>query len=366
MADADRVSGRARKRGGGGDDDFRALREAIETEVPSFGQIAEMLELARRRDRLNFAERIVDRRLQEIGDDAIHWTVPDRLSGYRDLLVESKTLVRLKYGFEECPADIDILAVADRMAHRVVPDPVALDRLFAVSRSGVERDEWESQVRQAFVIDQIVNDRNEIGLPGAAVLAPIRPGAWDAIAREIRDADRIVCLVFHSGFLSITRFLYAQIPSSAAIRGRHTRRGGPSPNDKGRSALFAAFRDLQDGKPLLVAPDGPAGKLTEMLEVLGASRLIGEGAAFLAFEADARTVWLNVVREGTQLVPVLVEGPRRATGEKYPSFKARWAEFYGRQITEVLTGHPASLALRGRWSNLFSADEADEDGDLAD
>ncbi len=220
MADADRVSGRARKRGGGGDDDFRALREAIETEVPSFGQIAEMLELARRRDRLNFAERIVDRRLQEIGDDAIHWTVPDRLSGYRDLLVESKTLVRLKYGFEECPADIDILAVADRMAHRVVPDPVALDRLFAVSRSGVERDEWESQVRQAFVIDQIVNDRNEIGLPGAAVLAPIRPGAWDAIAREIRDADRIVCLVFHSGFLSITRFLYAQIPSSAAIRGR--------------------------------------------------------------------------------------------------------------------------------------------------
>jgi hypothetical protein len=120
-----------------------------------------------------------------------------------------------------------------------------------------------------------------------------------------------------------------------------------------REALFNALRVLQEGGTVALAPDGPMGKQSIELNVLGTKSPAGDGAAFLAYQSNCATAWCTAIRENDRFVPILEMGPRRESGESFKDFQDRFFRFYVEKIEGVLTGDPNNIALAGRWTNVL-------------
>ena len=143
----------------------------------------------------------------------------------------------------------------------------------------------------------------------------------------------LLLLTFHGGFKTIKRHFLMECETeiNAVILRR-----GDIVSDR-RTALFTSLRSLQQGRTVVMAPDGPHGRSSQTIDVLGHSLSIGDGAAFLAGTARCDTGCDN------GFVPVLTKGPVIDKGEKLESYQQRLNDFYAAQLEDYLTGPPGDI-----------------------
>jgi hypothetical protein len=251
-------------------------------------------------------------------------------------------------------------------ARRMQMPGFLLDELFGISRvKDMGRAAWEGSLREAFAVDHMTLDYRFVrDLRGAAkwnlerrrhALAAADAEAAKAVFAGFDAPDGLVLSTFHGGLLAPAAEMYdVFFPRGEHLDGTTRRKGdaGMSKTDQ-IGAGFATLKSLSNGGVVIVAPDGGRGKAATQITVAGRTMAFPDGAPFLAYEAGCRTGWFGARREGARLVPEFIEGPRREDGERYRAFKTRFFDFYAAQIERVITGDPASLALRPRWSKLF-------------
>jgi 1-acyl-sn-glycerol-3-phosphate acyltransferase len=124
--------------------------------------------------------------------------------------------------------------------------------------------------------------------------------------------------------------------------------------DNPEAGLFTALKALKQGKNVLIAPDGGYGKCDSSVNILGRNLKIGDGAAFLAYEAGCKTLWYAMNFDGKLFVPSIIPGPVRRSNERYPEFRERLNGFYGERLNAFFTADPHSLVPTAKWLNLFS------------
>lgn len=277
-------------------------------------------------------------------------------------------MAKLKYEGISITKPEEIFGAAEILADRIDLDQPMVEPLFAQRRdTSLSRDEWEKRVRASFSLDHILVD-----WPLSAHGQTSRIRSFESLMDQdavtdvfdrINASKGILLVTFHGGFLSLARRLYAEKVEGGMSMGLD----GPDPNSVSvekdpRAALFVALRSLQDGKALLMSPDGRAGNAAAgSTEIAGARVPIATGAAFLAYESGCASAWYTVVRKGDGFVPVLVFAPRPEPKEKFDAFVTRWLSFYGQQVEAMLTGDPSTIVCRFRsWPppRTLSADEA--------
>jgi hypothetical protein len=215
----------------------------------------------------------------------------------------------------------------------------------------LSRAEWEKQVRIAVAIDRILRDFLST-LPIDSFNCLIDQAAKRDVAERLTSPKGYLILVFHGGFAPLLRKIFHALCKDGAMVGD----AGPlsAERDAG-SALFAAMRALSNGHNVYIAPDGPFGKLTTSMRVLGVDCPMRDGAAFLAFELGPNTAWLTLTRDDRAFIPVVQIGPSREKEETFPEYRDRLYRFYAAMIEKSLTGDPRSLALSGRWTHYLNS-----------
>jgi hypothetical protein len=156
---------------------------------------------------------------------------------------------------------------------------------------------------------------------------------------------------FHGGFVRFTQSLFLARFAAAAAPSQTSIVGGFS---NVRENLFESLRVLQRGGVTLMAPDGPVGKQSLSLHVLGRTFPMGDGAAFLAYTANCNTAWYVTERQGDRFVPIIELGPKRQPGESFEEFKIRLNRFYADKIEAVATGDPRNIVFNRSWQQALS------------
>lgn len=291
--------------------------------------------------------------------DAIRWPADMAVHQWMQLLGESDPtqFFNLKYRGMPEPVDMaSLLRGADIVATRIdLPQPF-LDYLYRQSREhNTTQSDWEHSVRVAFAMNNITKD---------FMISPeILPGFVEQKASQnefakLDPAKGLLLLTYHGGFIRLTRSLFInEFPDGFILSKKATasKESNETTNSNNyRHSLFRAFRTLQDGKAVLIAPDGPHGTSSTTATVCSKPVLIGNGASFLAYETMCSTAWFTMVRGKDCFVPIVELGPSRETGESYNSFETRLNEFYGSKITEILCGPPINIAVGKRWTSLLN------------
>ena len=260
---------------------------------------------------------------------------------------------------EDLDQVVDVFSHAEEMAKTFKIDPKVLDFLFAHRRDrAMPRDIWEKEVRIAYCAEQLLPQ-----LPRYTFETLVDPDARSVATETLRVSGGMVLLVFHGSFLQTSRKMFPLIypagmgegilvAGEGRLRSKDgVLRAGADP----RKALFVALKAVLGGEIVYIGPDGPTGRQSGTLNVLGVHRSAGEGAAFLAHSCKCATGWYAVRRVGNRLVPVIEPGPRAIDGESFGEFQDRLYKFYVEKIEEVLTGDPHNIAVRGRWAQVFAA-----------
>jgi hypothetical protein len=247
-----------------------------------------------------------------------------------------------------------LLANAELVANRRPSDPV-LDYLYDHAREPRSPREvwvWEALISSSF--EFILEDFFMRNTP-VRVRRMFDPAAHAEATRRLSSPRGMLVLTFHGGYGALAPHLFADVLEDSLIMDVKSRGKFRSVDaKKSGGALFAALRTLTQGGSVYLAPDGPFGNPTGEARVLGASRSVGDGAPFLAFEARCETVWYVMRRDGQMLVPAIEPGPSRKPGETYEEFRAGLMQFYRDKIEEQLTGDPRNLALHDWWRDPLS------------
>ena len=248
-----------------------------------------------------------------------------------------------------------LLGNAERVADRRLDDPV-LDYLY-------ERAREPRPSRQVWIREALVSSSFEFILEDFFTRnSPYRvrdlfdPAARAEAARRLSSPRGMLALTFHGGYGALSPHLFADVLQNSLIVEVKSRGKFRSVNaKKSGAALFAALRVLREGGSVYLTPEGPFGKRTGKIEVLGASLSVSDGAAFLAYETGCETGWYVMRRDGQKLVPVIEPGPSRDPGDTYADFRSRLFQFYRDRIEEQLTGDPRNLALHFWWRGCAMA-----------
>lgn len=210
----------------------------------------------------------------------------------------------------------------------------AADFLFERRRmKEMNRDEWMEAYTEAREFERETSLAAKEG--DASGVCKIDPQARQSfIDQAAACKNGLLLLTFHGGFKTVKRhFLMACEKEINAV----ILRRGDIVSDR-RTALFTSLRSLQQGRTVVMAPDGPHGRSSHTINVLGHALSIGDGAAFLASTARCDTGWYNVRRGENGFVPVLVKGPVADKGEKLEAYQQRLNDFYAAQLEDYLTG----------------------------
>jgi hypothetical protein len=253
---------------------------------------------------------------------------------------------------------LDDPAMVFRNAAAIVPTCYKaglFDMMFSKTRLPIARAEWDADFVMSLATSQVIKDYF-LDRP-LEELAPIFcDGFADYAAQNLVSPKGVLVLAGRVSFpyLLIRSFDHfvpegVLIGCPPAYRGEHLELSDP------RAVLFNALRALNEGRTVFIAPDGTYGGRFHDIEVLGMTCTISEGAAFLAYETGCDTVWYGLTRDDAGFSPMAVPGPRRAPGETYLQFRDRLGDFYGRCVTEVLTGDPRNMTVGGRWIRMLSA-----------
>ncbi|WP_118134653.1 hypothetical protein [Oceanicella sp. SM1341] len=274
----------------------------------------------------------------------------------------------LKYDMLEADPRESFLERARAVMARADPDGRLVTALFPARRNArVHREAWVSRISFACAADHIFQDAITSGFISGRNPVPeyFSRDVYDVTplerAREVMAAvpqgRGALFTTFHAGHLTMTRMNFQRIFENGIQIQRSNAaqyaRGMISIAENPRSALFSALRMLEDGTPMLMAPDGHWGDSRLSISVLGRTLDIGEGAAFLSYESGCFNAFLTYVYDAGVFVPRLVEGPQKQPGEKYRAYRDRWAQFYAAQIERIFTGRPENIAFRNRWFGVF-------------
>jgi len=245
---------------------------------------------------------------------------------------------------EEVDSEAYLFNIAVRMRNCIAIEKSALNRLFNNSRcSPSSRVVWERDVRTATYLDHITrlfhlfSKGRQLGIIEDLIH---QNGTSDAF-EKLKSSKGTLLLTFHGGFATIASKLLARMK----IAESHASQILVDP----RGALFTSLRALEDGRVLVMSPDGACGRKSVTLSVLGKNRPAASGAAFLAYASSCNTAWYTVVREGEHFKAIIKPGPSRSEGETFDEFSDRLYRFYSERIEAVLTGDPRSIVLRPSW-----------------
>jgi len=338
------------------EEDFFELLLALFASVPlNFALTAALLEYGSRLGEGPLAEHLAlcSLRQQDPGK-RVMWGSGDFLGQHRVSQISNRILTLMKYDIGRIEPNLDPFILAARVHEKISIPITILEGLFDRQRGNLAFDPWQSAVKKAFALDHMFQDAAFLGLTHEFhARSCVDMEEWSRVATDIASSHRTVCMIFHGGHLSICRFMWG-CEAKWQFLGSKAGPNGMSAKTDPRGLLFAAFKEVQKGVPLLVAPDGNYGNCSEELRVLGATVLGGEGAAFIAFHARARLVWLQFVFNDDVLVPIIIDGPTPKKNETYRSFKDRCNAFYGSCIEDVLTGAPENIVLRSHWMQVLT------------
>jgi len=336
------------------------LLSASNRTFSQLGTIAHVLKMGRENGRY---EEVVAKLADFVAKapcDAIRWPADIAANQWLQLLGESDATQFFNLKYRGMPEPVDMASLlhgADIVANRIDLPQSFLEYLYLQSRvHNTAKSEWEHSVRVAFGINNITQDFK---------IAPeVIPNFVEQMASQKEfaklDPSRgLLLLTYHGGFIRLTRSLFIyEFPDgfvlSRATASKESNEAASS--NSYRHSLFRAFRTLQSGRTVLIAPDGPHGTSSTTATVCSKPVQIGNGAAFLAYETKCSTAWFTMVRGRDCFVPVVELGPSRETGESYINFETRLNEFYGSKITEVLCGPPMNIAVGKRWISLLNND----------
>jgi hypothetical protein len=331
-----------------------------DTTFTRVGLVGRIFALAGTLDRPHRVQRTISRMRASPTGAIFYWGYEDRLRSLRKLGTDVTAFAgKLKYGSVQ-PFDVaKVFDLSRRFASRLVLPQGLTDNLYRHTRSQLPRDEWEQQVKAAYCLDHITDDMKRIR-GRAGLLRQVTTGLIDKDARK-RALDQIdpskgtILMTFHGGFQSVAIAFYAEtFENGVVIKKKASKTPGKiGVKDNARAALFAAMRELQDRKVMLIAVDGSNGGTAFTMSVLGKPVEVGIGAAFLAYEVRCNTAWFTMVQKDDGFVPVILPGPVRIQGESFDQFKERLFGFVAEQIESLVTGDPRNIALHGKWTNLL-------------
>jgi hypothetical protein len=243
-----------------------------------------------------------------------------------------------------------LFAKAREIAAVIRLSPALLTFLYEHRRQrSLSQESWEKEVRTAAALELIMRNSSR-----ANFLTNL-PGLFDERAKAevnqiLHSSGAVLLLTWHGGFSTIKRRFFAQSVEDQATG--IVLRKNDIVDDAGQS-LFTCMRALQDGRPVLMAPDGPRGRQSCTLHVCGKICSAGEGAAYLAGSAYCNVAWFTVSLENDRFVPSIEAGPRRQRGDNLEAYKTRLYEFYSQKIEELVTGNPSNIVLKPRWSRIL-------------
>lgn len=248
-----------------------------------------------------------------------------------------------------------LLQSAEQSVKNIKINPRILDFLYQHSRAdSPSRELWERQVRFAVAINRLMVDCFS-PFPFDRIRGAIDESSKGRASEQLNRPHGMLVLTFHGGFPQLARGLFDDMcKDGITLQRKGSREGKVSATSDPGASLFAALRMMQEGRNVLMAPDGPFGKPRECIHVLGIACPVADGAAFLAYHASCNTVWYSLERTDRAFSPIVVAGPRREPGERFEEFRTRLYRFYAERIEEALTGDPRSLAISGRWGSRIS------------
>jgi hypothetical protein len=332
------------------------LRELFLSTNLTIALTATFLASAAKAEALNSAELLVRKRMEDASDFRRVWGEGDLLIQYRAPPSAMKILAELKYGFSAADPERGLLSLASLAAERLHVRPVLGETLFQSSPFELSRQEWDRLFRVGLALDHLVADRRHLGITTNRVLSYADMPRWTEIANALQATPRMVCVMFHGAHLSVTRALHSQQDGWIALQANEANnRDRVAASTDTKRALFLLFRQVENGKRVLIAPDGRWGKRLAPFTILGRQFTAGEGAAFIAYHARAELHWLHMEMRDDRFLPVCIKGPSVAAGESYQSYKERWNDFYANQIRSVVTGRPEGIALRMPWLRVFGS-----------
>lgn len=279
-------------------------------------------------------------------------------------------LQHLKYGkFLTAPASGNIFDDARVYAGAVILDEGISKFLYEHSRVklGAE-EEWLNERKIVYFLEHFYADTHLIQLSNKARLDTgglgkcinelIHSAETKALFDRMRETGPYLVCTFHAGNYLVSQSAYNfHMADHWTIRNRGNAAGNHIIVSESRlNSAFKAIKVLMSGKSLLIAPDSNVedSRHVSTLNILGKDIAVPDGAARIAYEANAKVGWYTASIEGARYVPVFVEGPQKAAGESFDSFKARFASFYSEQVTATLSSHPRNTILKSFFRKFLS------------
>ena len=266
----------------------------------------------------------------------------------------ARLLCELKFaGIADAKRPDRLFANARVLAPQIELDPRGIDHLFAHSRARSDsRAAWEGEIRTAYAAQHLLVNSH---FPPAAQLALIDPDARYEALRRMNSPRGALVLVCHAGFSAVRiNFIDREVENCVYMASSDKDPKRIPVHLDSRSALFAGLKALMQKKVLLLAPDGKQGALNARITVLGREFLIGDGAAFLAYESRCDTLWYSMHRTEDRFVPYVVPGPVREGRESFPEYRTRLIAFYEKMLNDFFSGDPRNLVLTPRWLTTFT------------
>jgi hypothetical protein len=311
-----------------------------------------------------FAPRL--RSLLENPANPPHFTEEAHLLYFHDLTADQKAdFVRAKYMTWPGASSTDFLTAIDEfVSFAQVSRPLAAFLYERRRDTAIPFHDWLRDVRTAEVIKHISLDHIQLKLISHTDLdqVPKLPPIWEMMDLDAAkfffatlDASEGLLLgTFHGGYLGLAQHCFMLLMDDHyMLRGNAVRSNDIRAQGDQQLAGFQAVKALAGRKVVLMAPDGPAIRQSSTIEILGVPVKFANGASTIAFEANCRTGWYTVLRDGDRFVPVYEEGPRRLPGQNLVEFTAAWWQFYARQIQNIFTGNPRNISLCNRWPRTF-------------
>lgn len=278
------------------------------------------------------------------------------LKGYLDGYDDEHKSVFTKIKYANVPAwDTPHLMVqsAGKLAPQIDVDLVAMTHVFNGQRHcKLGKEDWFKQVRVATAIEHLCHDVPD---SRAFVLSAMHPNAPKIIDEACNTKKGLLVVIGHMAFSNPRNVLFNEFVDDVAIVGKGETDAYIQINLFDPAAtLFACIKALLQQRRLLLAPDGPVGKKTSAITVLGKNHPIGGGAALMAFETKTPVIWFHVSCEDGVFVPNFTEGPIAEKGETFSDFEKRFLAFYQDCVDAYFQSDPQNIFFRRNWSKVFA------------
>lgn len=214
----------------------------------------------------------------------------------------------------------------------------------------MSREAWTTELRLATAINTRL--RSVVGRLSPAEASTLVVEKISATTlRRLTTTPGTLALAYHGGFPLLRRAVFQHLFEKGIVI---TARDEYAAKD-GAYVLFAAREAILGGHPVLIAPDGGYGKESGVIHVLGAKRIVADGAPFLAYVTACPVVWLTLRRTPKRFALEVVDGPQVEPDESFSAYRERFYAFYAARLEEAFTDDPRNIAMLPLWTKTFEA-----------